>query len=114
MSILNLLNPLTINEFIEPREEQINDDSEDIIESIINNYSQVEDNKESQSEEPEIEVEVISHANAIQALKCLKLYELQQPDNQGERSNILAFERFERLVIQRKDMTKKQVAIDSY
>jgi hypothetical protein len=114
MSIPNLSNPWTINEFIKPHEEQINDDSEDIIESIINNYSQVEDNEESRFEEPDNEVEVISHANAIQALKCLKLYELQQPDEQGERSNILALERFERLVIQRKDTTKKQVAIDSY
>ena len=114
MLIPNLSNPLTIDEFIEPREEQINDDSEDIIESIINNYSQVEDNEESQFEEPDNEVEVISHADAIQALKYLKLYELQQPDEQGERSNILALERFERLVIQRKDTTKKQVAIDSY
>ena len=47
ISIPNLSNPLIIDEFIEPREEQNNDDLEDIIESIINNYSQVEDNEES-------------------------------------------------------------------
>jgi DDE superfamily endonuclease len=111
MSLPNVSNPLTIDEFIQPQDEQIDDDLEDIMESLIDTYSQVEDYEESQPREEE-EVECVSHADAIRALKSLKLYELQQ--DQGDRSNILALERFERLVIQRKDATKKQVVIDGY
>jgi hypothetical protein len=46
ISIPNLTNPLTINEFIQPYNEQINDDLDDIIESIIHTYSQAEDVEE--------------------------------------------------------------------
>jgi hypothetical protein len=68
--------------------------------------------EESLPQDLEKEVEIISHSDAIQALKSLKLYELQQ--DQGERLNILALERFERLVSQRMDATKTQATINRY
>ena len=71
MTIPDLSNPLIIDEFIEPHEEQINNDSEDIMEAKINNHSRVEDNEESPSEEPEKEVEIISHT-------CYSVIEIAQ------------------------------------
>ena len=55
ISIPNLLNPLTIEEFIEPLDEQIIDSEGDILNTVIESYSQDLEDKDN-SDEEEIDI----------------------------------------------------------
>jgi hypothetical protein len=79
MSISNLSNPLTLDEFIQPLDEQVDDDnpsSNDIMATLIENYSQEPENTgdgEGSKEGVEEEVKLVGYSEALRALKCLKL-----------------------------------------
>ena len=94
--IPNLLNPLSIDKFIQPIKENIVDNNEDIIEVLVERYS-IENTEE---EESDIEIEKIEFKDAIKALELLKLYEIQQED--GKRSNLQALDRISRSILQRR------------
>jgi hypothetical protein len=71
-----IIDTLSINEFLEPIEEEINDNDEDIFTSIVDRYSKDEEGEEEPIEEGDIEVEKVPIQEAIKALETLKLWEI--------------------------------------
>jgi hypothetical protein len=70
--IPNLLDALSIEEFIEPLDEQIIDDESDILNVVIESYTQDLEDKDISDEEG-IEMSRVTISEAIQALEQLKL-----------------------------------------
>jgi len=106
-----LTNPLTIEEFLEPQEERIEDEEEDIFESVVQMYSVVQAEEESEDEGDE-EVVRVSKNEAIQALETLRLYEIQQEN--GSQSNLQALDRIGRGITSLKTRSTTQTTIDGF
>ena len=109
--IPDILDPIPLEEFIQPIDEQIIDNENDILNTVIESYSQDLEDKDI-SDEDEVEAPKVTIFEAIQALERLKLFELQQEN--GEASNILALERIERAISLRKSLAFKQSTIESF
>jgi hypothetical protein len=109
LAIPNILNPLSIDEFIQPPEEEIIDSDENITESIIEQYSQ--DNAEESMDEA-IEVSLVSKNDAIKALELLKLYEIQQED--GDQANVKILNKMTHRINRQRQQEQKQVGIEAY
>ena len=109
--IPDILDPIPLEEFIQPIDEQIIDNENDILNTVIESYSQDLEDKD-MSDEDEVEAPKVTIFEAIQALERLKLFELQQEN--GEASNILALERIERAISLRKSLAFKQSTIESF
>ena len=75
-----IIDPLAINDFIEPAIEIIEDQDEDIFTSVVKHYSADKEEEELEEEEEEEEKPKVSINAVIQALGTLKLWELQQDD----------------------------------
>jgi hypothetical protein len=112
MSIPNIFNPLPIQEFITPADEEISDSEGDILSHVIEAYSKDQEDQKNDEDQDDVEILAISTSEAIKALECLKLYELQQ--DQGQKSNILALERLERSISERRVQSTKQMTLDNY
>jgi hypothetical protein len=111
ISIPNLLNSLTIEEFIEPLDEQIINSESDILDTVIKSYSQDLEDKDN-SDEEEIDIPRVTLSEAVQALEQLKLFQLQQ-ETEGS-LNILALERLEKDINYQKSLAFKQRTIESF
>ncbi|RKF58624.1 hypothetical protein GcM3_180026, partial [Golovinomyces cichoracearum] len=86
--MLGLINTFTIGGFLESREEQIEDEEQDIFESVVQMYSVVQaEESENKGEE---EVVKVSKNEDIGALETLRLYEIQQEN--GSHSNLQALD----------------------
>jgi DDE superfamily endonuclease/Tc5 transposase DNA-binding domain len=104
--------PVSANEFIQPLDEQINDDINDIFDFIIESYSEDTEESEAINDEVDFEAPKVNISDAIKAIECLKLFELQQET--GEVGNISALERIERGIYQKRCNSQKQTTLDSY
>ena len=110
VSLPGISDLISVNEFIQPLDEQIDNNIDNIFDFVIESYSYeeseaVEDNSDS-------EVPNIAISEAIKAIECLKLFELQQ--DIGEKGNILALERIERGIHQNRCNYQKQKTLDNY
>ena len=74
-----LIDTLTVDEFLNIQEEQIEDREEDILDSVVQIYGNSHVEEES-DDEGDIEVTKVSINDAIQALETLRLYEMQQEE----------------------------------
>jgi hypothetical protein len=102
---------LTIDEFLEPQEERIEDEEEDILESVVQMYRVTQAEEESEEEGDE-EFGRVSINEAIQALETLRLYELQQEN--GSRSTLHALDRIGRGLTSSKAQNTTQITIDGF
>ena len=92
MALPGITDPLSIDEFIEPPQEVVEDDDRDIFASVVERYSTDKEGEEEPIEEGDIEVEKVPIKEAIKALETLKLWEIQQ-----ENGEILALQTLERI-----------------
>ena len=106
-----LLDLISVTEFVQPLDEQIIDDQDDIFDFIVESYSLDLDDQDKVIDN-DIEAPIITISKAIKALDYLKLFELQQ--DIGEKGNILALERLERGLYQRRQLNYKQKTLDSF
>jgi hypothetical protein len=79
---------MLIKEFIQLLDKQINNVKEDILDLLTQTYSKDQEDRDHEGNQDQAEIRNIPISEAIQALQCLKLYELQH--DQGQKSNILA------------------------
>lgn len=100
---------MTIESFLNPVEEVVQDSAEDIAEAIAQYFDPPE--PEPESEEEEI-LPKVSHQEAIQALQQLRLFEMQQED--GHHETISFLDRFETCIRQRQASTFRQTTINSF
>jgi hypothetical protein len=107
----NISDLISVTEFVQPLDEQVIDDQDDIFDFIVESYSLDLDDQE-EAIDNDIEAPKITISEAIKALDCLKLFELQQ--DIGERANISALERLERGLYQRKQLNYKQKTLESF
>jgi DDE superfamily endonuclease/Tc5 transposase DNA-binding domain/Fission yeast centromere protein N-terminal domain len=107
-----IIDPLLIDEFIEPSQEVIEDDDEDIFASVVERYSAEKEGEEEPIEEGDIEVEKVPIREAIRALETLKLWEIQQEN--GEISALQTLEQIGRRIQQNKLQSIKQTTLHSF
>jgi hypothetical protein len=107
----NISDLISVTEFVQPLDKQVIDDQDDIFDFIVESYSLDLDDQD-EAIDNDIEAPKITISEAIKALDCLKLFELQQ--DIGERANISALERLERGLYQRKQLNYKQKTLESF
>jgi hypothetical protein len=73
-----VIDPLSVEEFIEVPEEVIDDDDDDISVVVVLQYSANKVGDESEEDEDDFEAPIVGTNEAIQALEALKLYIIQQ------------------------------------
>ena len=100
---------MQISRFIDPVEEELDDNDIDIVEHIVNRYSERE--QESDEEEPPL-IEPKTLAEAFSALRDLRTYEEQQED--GDSELIQHLNRQERVLKERSGKRLHQGKITSY
>lgn len=98
---------MTLDNFLNPLDEQVQDNAEDLTKSIAQQFDQPE---------PESEDEVIlpkvQHQQAIQLLQQLRLYELQQIN--GHHGLIQQLDQHEALIKSRKVYSTQQASITRF
>jgi hypothetical protein len=104
--------PLSIEEFINPIEEVIDDNDDDTMAFIIEQYSSNKEGEESEPEEGDIEVPRVPINEAIQALEALKLFTIQQDNNDTLISQ--ALDRLGRDLLLKKQQVGRQSTIDVF
>jgi hypothetical protein len=100
-------NPMDIDNFLNPVDELVQDSVEAIDDVVLSEFLREVDEDEIVVEHPRV-----SHSEAIEALKTLRLYEEQQ--EQGETQLIGALHKHERLIEARKIGGQKQSDIRSF
>jgi hypothetical protein len=101
---------LTVEEFINPPAEEIIDQDEDILEAIIETYSQ--DQEEDMGEEGDEEIEpLVSISEAICALETLQRFEIAREDGS---QNIRALDSLARELSVLQVSKKSQKTLDSF
>src|ERR1700733_9756860 len=73
---LPIKDPLSLDEFLNPEDETIVDEDEDIFTSVVNNYSVDRSGEEEESSDEE-EVEEVDTAEALRAVETVKMWKLQ-------------------------------------
>ena len=107
-----IIDPLSIDEFIEPLQEVIEDGDEDIFASVVERYSADKEGEEEPIEEGDIEVEKVPIREAIKALETLKLWEMQQEN--GEISALQTLEQIGRRIQQNTLQSTRQTTLYSF
>jgi hypothetical protein len=108
----NISELLSVDEYIYLPNEVVDDEEEDVFESIVDRYSVDTEDIFEELEEGDIEEEKVSITDAIKALETLKLFEIQQED--GAKLFIQALDQADRRYIQKQYQSKKQTTIDSF
>ena len=113
IAALLILDPLSVDKFIQPASEVVKDDqNEDIFVSVVEWYSTIKEGAIKEVEEGDIEVPKVSTNEAILALETVRLQALQQDEE--EVSNLQALDRLRRHILQKKHELRKQVTIESF
>ncbi len=86
--------PLSLNEFIEPADEVIDDEDGDIFASVVDRYRTEKEGTVEEPDEDDIEIELVPTTEALKAIEIVKLWEIQQEN--GEQSTLSALDRIER------------------
>ena len=76
-----MIDPLSVEEFIEIPEEVIDDNDDDITAAVVLQYSANKVGDESEEDKDDFEAPIVGTNEAIQALEALKLYIIQQDDS---------------------------------
>jgi hypothetical protein len=108
----NISELLSVDEYIQLPNERVEDEEEDIFESIVDRYSADTEDIIEELEEGEIEEEKVLIADAIKALETLKLFEIQQED--GAKLFLQALDQADGRYMQKQDQSRKQTTIDSF
>ena len=103
---------MSIEEFIQPVDEIIDDNDDDIIASVVERYSTDKEGEIEEIKDNDIEEEKVAISEAIRALETLKLYEIQQDD--GDSITLQALDRLGRDITRRKQCLGKQSTINSF
>ena len=103
---LPIENPLSLNEFLNPDEEAILDEDEDIFIAIVEYYTidRLDKGLESSDEEEVKEIEIVE---ALRCVEQLRLWKLQK----GNSQDLQALDRLEREIVQYKSSIATQTTI---
>jgi hypothetical protein len=74
-------NLLSLDEFLNPEDETIVDEDEDIFISVVNHYAVARPGKQEESSDEE-EVKEVDTAKALRAVETVKMWKLQKGDSQ--------------------------------
>jgi len=103
--------PLLISQFINPSNEVIEDNPDEVFTLIIERYTETpNDNDESSEEEDQEDIIPVLYSDALKALETLTLYEQQQEDGQNE--VIRKIQSISATMRQRRLKRVKQVTLD--
>ena len=94
---LQIENPLSIDEFLNPESETIVDEDEDIFISVVNHYAITRPGEEEESSDEE-EVKEVDTAEALRAVETVKMWKLQKGDSQ----DLQALDRLTREIVRYK------------
>jgi hypothetical protein len=75
-----MIDPLSVEEFIDVPEEVIDDNDDDITVAVVLQYSTNKVGDESEDDENDFEAHIVGTNEAIQALETLKVYIIQQDE----------------------------------
>jgi hypothetical protein len=105
---------IPLNEFINPDNETILDDDLDIFAAVVERYSEVQEDDESDGENGEEEIiqEKVPVSKAFDALETLRLFKLQQEDTPQE--TLQALDQIERELAAIRVSMRKQTTINSF
>jgi hypothetical protein len=106
---LPIKDPLSLDEFLNPEDETIVDEDEDIFASVVNNYSVDRSGEEEESSDEE-EVEEVDTAEALRAVETVKMWKLQKGDSQ----DIQALDRITREIARYKMSAARQTTIHRF
>jgi hypothetical protein len=104
---LPIENPLSLDEFLNPEDEIIVDEEEDIFTSVVNHYGRPGEEEESSDEE---EVEEVDTAEALRAIERVKMWKLQKGDSQ----DLQALDRITREITRYKISAAHQTTIHRF
>ena len=102
---------MSIEDFVNPQEETVEDQDDDILQDVIEQYSQLTATQDD-SDEDEEPLPAVKISDALRALATLKLYEEQQ--EVGNKDFILQLEQAERVIQTRLADGAKQQRIERY
>jgi hypothetical protein len=106
---LPIKDPLSLDEFLNPEDETIVDEDEDIFTSVVNNYSVDRLGEEEESSDEE-EVEEVDTDEALRAVETVKMWKLQKGDSQ----DIQALDRITREIARYKMSAARQTTIHRF
>jgi hypothetical protein len=104
--------PLSLNEFIEPADEVIDDEDGDIFASVVDRYRTEKEGTVEEPDEDDIEIDLVPTTEALKAIEIVKLWEIQQENR--EQSTLSALDRIERRMVQARYENRKQTMITSF
>ena len=105
---LPIENLLSLNEFLNPEDEIIIDENEDIFISVVSHYTITRPSDEESSDEEEIEE--IDTAEALRAIETVKMWKLQK----GGSQDLQALDRITREIIRYKSSIAHQTTIHRF
>jgi hypothetical protein len=103
---------LSINEFIQPAGEIVEDEDEDIFASVVERYIIEKECTVEEVEEGDIEIENILTADALKGLESVRLWEMQQED--GQATTLQVLDRVETRMQLARHEGRKQTTIVSF
>jgi hypothetical protein len=111
IALLPIKTPLSLNEFINPKDENIVDEDSDIFALVVECYSVSKVGEgEGDSDSSEDEVEDVNTTTALQCLEQVKLWKLQK----GNMQDLEALDRLGREMMQFKSSTATQTTIHRF
>jgi hypothetical protein len=106
---LPIKNLLSLDEFLNPEDETIVDEDEDIFISVVNHYAIARPGEEEESSDEE-EVEEVNTAEALRAVETVKMWKLQKGDSQ----DLQALDRLTREIARYKVSVAHQTTIHRF
>jgi hypothetical protein len=103
---------MSVQEFIDPAEELIDDQDDDIMASVIDRYSRDKEDEADEAEASDIEEEEVSLADAIRALELLKIHQLKS--KYGSSLHLSNLDKLGRDLIAERHSGGKQSTIESF
>ena len=104
---LPIKNPLSLDKFLNPKDEAILDKEGDIFDAIIAAYSSCQGDKEEESSDDKEEIKQVEDDKALRAIETVKLQKLQK----GTDLDIKALDRIEREIVRYKSDQTHQTTI---
>jgi hypothetical protein len=101
-------NPLSLDEFLNPEDETIADEDEDIFTSVVDHYAIARPGEEEESSDEE--VEEVDIAEALRAVETVKMWKLQKGDSQ----DLQALDRITREITRYKVSAAHQTTIHRF
>jgi hypothetical protein len=106
---LPIENPLSLDEFLNPEDEAIVDEEDNIFASVVDHYAVARPGEEEQSSDKE-EVKEVDTIKALRAAETVKMWKLQKGDSQ----DLQALDRLAREIARYKISVAHQTTIHRY